>query len=165
MTLTTIAHTKFIDRIYDILISDSEFKKTFGSNIIKGQPTNEMAMKTRIHHRGNNPIVSKKVTARGNPPSYLITLEYWIVIHQVRRTSVDTLQQAYTIATEVETIMQLELVTHNYLRLDKRFIGFKNTDKTCCGVYSRHKVIQWQPSTSPKVSLFCLCDPYINGLL
>ena len=112
MTLTTIAHTKFIDRIYDILISDSEFKKTFGSNIIKGQPTNERTGNENTDMpwvniiEADNPIVSKKITARGNPPSYLITLEYWIVIHAVEESSVDTHNKLTQYATEVETIMQ-----------------------------------------------------------
>ena len=103
MTLTTIAHTKFIDRIYDILISDSEFKKTFGSNIIKGQPTNERTGNENTDMpwvniiEADNPIVSKKITARGNPPSYLMTLEYWIIIHASRRIFSGHSQQAYTI--------------------------------------------------------------------
>ena len=112
MTLTTIDHTKFIDRIYDILISDSEFKKTFGSNIIKGQPTNERTGNENTDMpwvniiEADNPIVSKKVTARGNLPAYLITLEYWIVIHAREESSTETHDKLTQYATEVETIMQ-----------------------------------------------------------
>ena len=112
MTFTTIDHTKFIDRIYDILISDSGFKKTFGSNIIKGQPTNERTGNENTDMpwvniiEADNPIVSKKVTARGNPPSYLMTLEYWIIIHAREESSVDTHNKLTQYAIEIETIMQ-----------------------------------------------------------
>ena len=141
MTLTTIAHTKFIDRIYDILISDSEFKKTFGSNIIKGQPTNERTGNENTDMpwvniiEADNPIVSKKITARGNPPSYLITLEYWIVIHAVEESSVDTHNKLTQYATEVETIMQTIPTT---IYISKRFEcqahQHKTCYKTCCTV-------------------------------
>ena len=165
MTLTTIAHTKFIDRIYDILISDSEFKKTFGSNIIKGQPTNERTGNENTDMpwvniiEADNPIVSKKVTARGNLPSYLITLEYWIVIHAVEESSVDTHNKLTQYATEVETIMQrypqLSLVEND---LSVRLISTRPVTKLVAplgsAVQARNVMVSveayYQPINTPK---------------
>ena len=112
MTLTTIDHTKFIDRIYEILNSDKTFSDNFGANVIKGQPSNARTGDENTDMpwvnivEADNPIVSKKVTARGNLPAYLITLEYWIVIHAREESSTETHDKLTQYATEVETIMQ-----------------------------------------------------------
>ena len=165
MTFTTIDHTKFIDRIYDILISDSGFKKTFGSNIIKGQPTNERTGNENTDMpwvniiEADNPIVSKKVTARGNPPSYLMTLEYWIIIHAREESSVDTHNKLTQYAIEIETIMQrypqLSLLEND---LNVRLISTRPVTKLVAplgsAVQARNVMVSveayYQPINTPK---------------
>ena len=165
MTLTTIDHTKFIERIYDILESDSEFKKTFGSDVIKGQPTNERTGNENTDMpwvniiEADNPIVSKKVATRGNPPSYLITLEYWVIIHAVEENSAETHDILTKYATLVETIMQahpqLSLINND---LSVRLVSTRPVTKMVAplgsDVQARNVMVSveayYQPINTPK---------------
>ena len=165
MTLTTIDHTKFIDRIYEILNSDKTFNDNFGANVIKGQPSNARTGDENTDMpwvnivEADNPIVSKKVTARGNLPAYLITLEYWIVIHAREESSTETHDKLTQYATEVETIMQrypqLSLVEND---LSVRLISTRPVTKLVAPIGSpiqaRNVMVSveayYQPINTPK---------------
>ena len=91
MTLTTIDHTKFIDRIYEILNSDKTFNDNFGANVIKGQPSNARTGDENTDMPWVN-IVEADISH--------------IVIHAREESSTETHDKLTQYATEVETIMQ-----------------------------------------------------------
>ena len=138
MTIKTIDHNKFIDRIYDILTQDAELiKKINKKNIVKYNPPSPrsggrgVALPYMYITEAPNPVIQEKVVGRGNPPIQMLSLQYWVVI------AVQSTKGANTQKTLTEYIQILERIfnEHPYLQyvandLGVRRVRCKSVDKS-----------------------------------